>query len=293
MEYILEIDSLRKEYDDFILKDISFRLPYGFIMGLVGPNGAGKTTIIKLIMNLLRKQDGSIRVFGKDHIEHEIAVKARIGFVYDNPNFYEHLNLKQMKNVIAPFYPTWDDSLFRKYAQDFELPLTKKIKELSRGMKMKYALLIALSHHADFIVMDEPTSGLDPVFRREFLEILQEFMQDEKKSILFSTHITTDLERVADYITFVHGGELVFSGSKDDILENYGILKGGNELLTPEVQKDFLGCRESEFGFEALTAGIKEARKKYREDMVAEKASLEDIMFFLAKGGAKNGGGHV
>jgi len=285
MDTILDIKSLRKEYDGFTLKDVSFQLPSGFIMGLIGPNGAGKTTIIKCIMNLLHKQAGEIRIFGKDNIEHEIEVKSRIGFVYDNPNFYEHLTLKQMKKIIGPFYKSWDDDLFHKTAKEFDCPLDKKIKNLSRGMKMKFALLIALSHHADLIVMDEPTSGLDPVFRRELLDVLQNFIQDEKKSILFSTHITTDLERIADYITFIHNGELVFSSSKDEVLENYGIVKGGKEQLTQEARKSFIGCRESEFGFQALSADIKKVRKEYKGDIVTEKASLEDIMFFLAKGG--------
>ena len=228
MENILEIKSLRKEYNGFALKDVSFQLPYGYIMGLIGPNGAGKTTTIKLVMNLLRKNSGEIKIFGKDNLEHEVEVKSRIGFVYDTPNFYEHLTLKQMKSIIAPFYKNWDEVMFRKYIDEFDLPLTKKIKTLSRGMLMKYALAIALSHHADLIIMDEPTSGLDPVFRRELLDILSGLIQDEKKSILFSTHVTSDLERIADYITFIHKGEMIFSRPKDEIFEEYGIVKGGS-----------------------------------------------------------------
>jgi len=204
-------------------------LPYGYIMGLIGPNGAGKTTTIKLIMNLLRRDDGEIRIFGKDNLEYEMEIKSRIGFVYDTPTFYEHLNLKQMKNIIAPFYKNWDEVLFQRYIKEFELPLKRKVKALSRGMLMKFALPIALSHHAELIIMDEPTSGLDPVFRRELLDILSALIQDEKKSILFSTHVTSDLERIADYITFINRGKVVFSRTRDEIFEKYGVVKGGKQ----------------------------------------------------------------
>ncbi|MCP4148810.1 MAG: ABC transporter ATP-binding protein, partial [bacterium] len=158
MENILEIKSIRKEYNGFTLKDISFELPYGYIMGLIGPNGSGKTTTIKLIMNLLRRNSGEIKMFGLDNLENEMEIKSRIGFVYDDPHFYENLTLAQMKNIIAPFYTKWDEELFRKYISEFELPLKKAIKTLSKGMHMKFALAIALSHHAELIIMDEPTS---------------------------------------------------------------------------------------------------------------------------------------
>lgn len=285
MENILEIKSLRKEYDGFTLKDVSFQLPYGFIMGLIGPNGAGKTTTIKLIMNLLKRNGGEIKIFGKDNIENEMEVKSRIGFVYDTPNFYEHLTLKQMKSIISPFYKTWDDAMFHKYIAEFDLPLNKRIKALSRGMRMKYALAIALSHNADLIIMDEPTSGLDPVFRRELLGILAGLIEDERKSILFSTHVTSDLEKIADYITFIYKGELIFSYCKDEVFENYALVKGGKELLNEESREFFTGIHVHNFGFEALTSNIQEARRKFRNDTVIEKATLEDIMFFTGKRG--------
>jgi ABC-2 type transport system ATP-binding protein len=291
MENILEVKSLRKEYSGFTLNDISFQLPYGYIMGLIGPNGSGKTTTIKLIMNLLNRNKGEVTIFGKNNIEDEVEVKSRIGFVYDTPTFYEHLNMKQMKNIIAPFYMNWSDDVFHSYMQEFELPLKKKIKTLSRGMHMKYALAIALSHDAELIIMDEPTSGLDPVFRRELLDILSGLIQDERKSILFSTHVTSDLERVADYITFLHKGDLVFSCSRDDVFENYGVVKGGQELLTEENRGFFTGYTEGRYGVEALTANLEEARKKFKnlEGAVIENASLEDIMFYTGRKGGRNG----
>lgn len=288
MENVLEISSLRKEYRGFTLKDVSFLLPRGYIMGLIGSNGAGKTTIIKLIMNLVCKHGGEIKVFGSDHIKDEVAVKARIGFVYDIPPFYEHLSLKQMKRIIAPFYDRWDEGIFNRFLQEFELDPRKRIKTLSRGMRMKFALAVALSHHADLIIMDEPTSGLDPVFRREFLEILSDLIQDEEKSVLFSTHITTDLERIADYITFIHKGEIVFSTSKEDVQENWGIVKAGKDLLH-EKNKSFLrGFRKSEFGFEGLTDDIGSAARYFGDKAVIDRASLEDIMFLIGKGKNKD-----
>ena len=279
MENVLEIRNLRKNYGDFQLEDVSFSLPEGYIMGLIGPNGAGKTTIIKLIMNLIMKNGGDIKVFGMDNIGNEVEVKSRIGFVYDNPNYYEHLNLKQLKSIIAPFYKDWDDKMFFELVDKFKLPLKKKLKKFSRGMLMKGALALALSHHADLIIMDEPTSGLDPVFRRELLDLLSELLQNEKKSILFSTHITSDLERIADFITLIINGNIIFSKSKEEVLENYALVKGGNDLLNEEAKKYFTGIRKSEFGFEALTGNITETKKKFGSDIVIDKASLEDIMY--------------
>ena len=280
MENVLEIENLRKNYDDFGLQDISFSLPEGYIMGLIGPNGAGKTTTIKLIMNLIMKSRGNIRIFGKDHETDGVEIRSRIGFVYDNPNFYEHLNLKQMRNIIAPFYQTWDEATFLSLADRFKLPLKKIMKKFSRGMVMKAAIAIALSHHADLIIMDEPTSGLDPVFRRELLDLLYELLQSEKKSILFSTHITSDLEKIADYITFILDGHIIFSSQKDDVFESYAIVKGGNDLLNEETKGYFKGIRKSEYGFEALTDNIGRTQKKMGSTIVVEKASLEDIMYF-------------
>ena len=173
MSNTLEISNLCKDYGDFRLDNVSFSLPTGYIMGLIGPNGAGKTTIIKTIMNLIIKQSGEIKIFGKDHRKYEVEVKKRIGFVYDTPNYYQHLNLKQLKNTIAPFYEKWDEAAFNNLIDHFNLPLNKTIKKFSKGMAMKSSIAIALSHHADFIITDEPTSGLDPVVRRELLDFLR------------------------------------------------------------------------------------------------------------------------
>jgi len=285
MEHILELASVGKSFPGFTLKDVSFSLPRGYIMGLIGPNGAGKTTTIKLIMNLLRKSSGEIRVFGLDHIRNEVEIKSRIGFVYDTPIFYEHLNLLQMKKIIAPFYKTWDDRKFQSLIKNFDLPPQKKIKTLSRGMKMKYALALALSHDAELIIMDEPTSGLDPVFRRELLDILHELIEDEQKSVLFSTHITSDLERVADFVTFINRGELVFSASKEEILENYRVIRAGKNKVRMDagLSRHIRGFRESEFGIEILTNDAAACKALLSKGVVVEKASLEDIVFLTGK----------
>ena len=279
---ILEIKNLKKEYKNFTLKDVTFNLPYGYIMGLIGPNGAGKTTIIKLIMNLIAKNEGIVEVFGKDNIKDEVEIKSKIGFVYDIPPFYEHLNLTQNKYIVSQFYSNWNEELFREYINRFDLDLSSKFKILSRGMKMQFQLAIALSHNADFIILDEPTSGLDPIFRRELLGIFSELIQSEKKSILFSTHITSDLERIADFITFINDGEIVFSEEKDIILETWGVVKGSNDILNEDLESLLYGIKKHEFGFEALTSNIREVASVNKTDLKIEKPTLEDIMFFIS-----------
>ncbi|MBA5850392.1 ABC transporter ATP-binding protein [Clostridium sp. cel8] len=285
MENILSVKNLSKSYKGFTLNNISFNVPKGYIMGLIGPNGAGKSTTIKLIMNLVKRNSGSINIFGLDNIKHEREIKQRIGFVYDENYFYDDLNLIEMKNIIKRFYKNWDDEVFNKYMTDFKLPLKKNIKQLSKGMKMKYSLGIALSHNAELIIMDEPTSGLDPVFRSEMLDILYSLIQDENKAILFSTHITTDLEKIADYITFLNSGEIVFSDTKDSILETYKIIKGDKNLLTSDIKDYLIGITENSFGFEGLTNNVEAIRKLTKNDVLVENATLDDIIVFTVKGG--------
>jgi len=284
MDYILEVKNLRKEFKNFTLDNISFNLEPGYIMGFIGPNGAGKSTTIKLIMNLLNKDGGEIKIFGKDHIMYEKEVKDRIGFVYDENYYYEDLTINSMKNIVASFYSKWDDKKFNQYIKEFDLNPKAKIKTLSKGMKMKFSLAIALSHNADLIIMDEPTSGLDPVFRREILDILYSVIQDDRKSIFFSTHITTDLEKIADYITFVNKGKIVFSQAKDDILQNYAIVKGGLDMLDKDIRKAFIGLRETSVGFEGLTDNVNKIRNLFGDKVLIEKASLEDIMVYMVRG---------
>jgi ABC-2 type transport system ATP-binding protein len=283
MEYILEVENLTKKYENFTLDNINFKLEPGYIMGFIGPNGAGKSTTIKLIMNLIKKDGGEIKIFGKDYRKYEKQVKDRIGFVYDENYYYQDLTIKQMKNIVASFYSRWDNDIFNKYIEDFELNPKAKIKTLSKGMKMKFSLAIALSHNADLILMDEPTSGLDPVFRREILDILYNVIQDENKSIFFSTHITTDLEKIADYITFLNQGKVVFSEPKDDVLESYKIVKGETKLLNQQTRKNFIGLRETQVGFEGLTDDAYKIRELFGDKILIEKATLEDIMVYTVR----------
>lgn len=286
MENILEINNLNKSYKGFSLKNVSFSLKPGFVMGFIGPNGAGKSTTIKLIMNLIKKDSGIINIFGKDNIDNEKEVKSKIGFVYDENYYYEDLTIKDMKNILAPFYANWDNKVYEKYIKDFKLPSNKKIKDLSKGMKMKFSLAIALSHKAELIIMDEPTAGLDPVFRSELLDILYGIIQDENVSIFFSTHITNDLEKIADYITFINNGEIVFSESKDKIIEDYAIVKGKKELLDSDIRKEFISLRENSFGFEGLTNNTHHIRKLFNGEVIIEKPTLEDILVYTVRGNA-------
>jgi ABC-2 type transport system ATP-binding protein len=284
MEYALEIESVGKAYAGFALADVSFSLPRGHIMGLIGPNGAGKTTLIKLILNLVRRDSGSIRVLARDLLDHEAEVKSRIGFVPDEPRFHEDIRLADLKRATAPFYSAWDEARFRQLASEFGLDLHCKFKTLSHGTKTKFALALALSHGAELVILDEPTAGLDPVFRRELLDKLSGLLQDERVSILFSTHITSDLERIADFVTFLREGRVVFSCDKDQVMWSWGVVKGGREMLDAETRAFFEGLQVREHGFEGLTSRIQEARRRFQGRAAVERASLDDIMVLSGKG---------
>ncbi|HJN09248.1 MAG TPA: ABC transporter ATP-binding protein [Pirellulaceae bacterium] len=280
MTNLFEIENARKAYESFTLDDVCLKLPPGYIMGLIGPNGSGKTTLIKLIMNVVRRDGGTIRLFGSDNLRQAENARARIGFVQDEPTFYGHLTLASMKSIVAGFYESWDEEAFLRLIDRFDLPLSKRVMALSRGMTTKFALSLALSHRAELLVLDEPTSGLDPGARRELLTILAEYIEDGTRSVLFSTHITSDLERVADFVTLLQAGKLVFSSAKDDILDNWALVKGGNQLLTAAARDHLEGCREGEHGFEALTSRGQDVQQHFDGDVLVEKASLEDIMFY-------------
>jgi ABC-2 type transport system ATP-binding protein len=286
VQIALEIRNLRKEYPGFTLRDVSFNLPRGYIMGLIGPNGAGKTTVIKLILNLVRREAGDIRALGLDNLRDEAELKSRIGFVLDEPPFYGYLRVAAMADVVAPFYKAWDGVLFRRLCGEFDLPMRKRVNALSRGMKMKLALAFALAHGAELILMDEPTSGLDPIFRRELLERLSGLIRDGRTSVLFSTHITSDLERVADYITCLREGELLFSATRDEVIERWAIVKGGADLLTEETERLFKSVRLGPYGFTGLTSNREEAgRLLGGKGAVIERVKLDDLVFLLSRSG--------
>ncbi|MGM7681077.1 phenol-soluble modulin export ABC transporter ATP-binding protein PmtA [Cytobacillus sp. Hm23] len=280
MEQVITVNNVNKLYKGFQLDDVSFSINKGFITGFIGPNGSGKTTMIKLLMNLIKYDAGDIQVFGMDHIKHSQEIKERIGFVYAENHFYEHLTIADIKKAIAPFYKNWDEEAFQRNINQFRLPLKKKLKQFSTGMKMKFSIAVALSHHADLIIMDEPTSGLDPVVRREILQLLTEIMQDEDKTIFFSTHITTDLEQIADYIIFINDGKIIFNKEKDEIFEEYQIVKGSNKYLTENIRQLAIGIKETDVGFEALTIDKKSMIALLGSNVIFERATLDDIMFY-------------
>lgn len=284
MENVVEFTNVTKKFKDFSVKNIDLQVKQGFVTGFIGANGAGKSTTIKLMMNLLRPDAGEIKVFGLDYMKYEKAIKERIGFVYDSNVYFEGMNLKDIKRIVAPAYKRWDDTLFYQYIEKFNLPLNKAMKTFSKGMQMKASLAIALSHHAELIIMDEPTAGLDPIFRRELLDLLQELMIDGNRTIFFSTHITTDLDRIADYIAFIQGGEIVFNQSIHDVAENYALVKGGLDLLDRDTEKAFIHVHRAATGFEALTSDIDEVKNIFGDTVAIDHASLEDIMYYL-KGG--------
>ncbi|MDE5414360.1 ABC transporter ATP-binding protein [Alkalihalobacterium chitinilyticum] len=281
MENVVELRNVTKKYKDFAVKNIDLQVKQGFVTGFIGANGAGKSTTIKMMMNLIKPDDGEIKLFGLDYKTHEKAIKERIGFVYDGNVFYEGMNLKDIKRIVGPAYKRWDDSLFYQYVEQFELPLNKAIKTFSKGMQMKASLAIALSHHAELIIMDEPTAGLDPIFRRELLDLLQDLMVDGSRTILFSTHITSDLDRIADYIAFIQRGELVFNQSIHEVAENYALVKGGLDLLDRDTEKAFVRIHRAPTGFEALTDNVKDVNNIFGQSVVIEPASLEDIMYYM------------
>ena len=279
MTPILQIDSLCKSYEDFSLQNISFALPQGCIMGLVGQNGAGKSTTLKAILGLVRPDSGSVKLFGQELQENEGQIKEQIGVVFDSMNLPELLRGKDVGKVLGPLYQSWDQTAFNGYLERFSLPKNKLIKDYSRGMKMKVAIAAALSHGAKLLLLDEATGGLDPIVRDEILDILLEFMQDPTHGILFSSHITGDLEKIADYVTFIHEGQVRFSQPKDELLDSYAVVKCSPQQLASIDPAALISVRSHQYGTEALVR-----RDAVWADAVAERPTIEDMMLFIARG---------
>ncbi|MCP3978920.1 MAG: ABC transporter ATP-binding protein [bacterium] len=286
MSSLLSVRGLTKRYSGFELRDVSLDLPPGYIMGLIGPNGAGKTTTLKSILGLLRRDGGEIRVDGADPLRDGAAARAAIGFVHDEPRFHRYLTLRTISRIVARFYARWNDATFLRLLRSFGLEPGRRFGTLSRGNRMKFALALALSHHARLIVLDEPTSGLDPVFRRDLLDLLQTQLVDEECSVLFSTHLTADLDRIADYVTLLQGGRVVFSQSKEEILDRWKLVKGGLDALDSSASDLFRGMRRGPHGFEALTDDADAVRRKFGDSLVFERATFEEIVLLTtAEGG--------
>lgn len=284
MENVIELRNVSKSFKGFRVENLTMEVKKGFVTGFVGGNGSGKSTTIKMIMNLMNPDSGNISLFGMNYSNDAKQIKERIGFVYDYNVFYNELTLKEISKIVAPAYKKWDWNQFAYYKDLFELPLNKKIKTFSKGMQMKASLAIAFSHHAELIIMDEPTSGLDPVFRRELLDILQNIMLDGERTIFFSSHITTDLDRIADYITFIQNGKLIFAKDIQAVGEDYALVKGPLNLLDFDTEREFIAVRKVNTGFEGLTENVDSIENLFNKEVVIEKPSLEDIMYFMKRG---------
>ncbi len=283
MEYAIEVRNLTKEYENFKLENASFNVGKGTIMGFIGENGAGKSTTIKAILNLIKKDNGLITVLGKEINRNEKGIKNELGIVLNDGNFNEKLNVKAINKIMKNIYKRWDDDVFYKYIEKFNIDTSKKIEEFSKGMKMKLSIAIALSHKAKILILDEATSGLDPVARDEVLDILMEFIQNEENSILMSSHITSDLEKIADYITFIHNGKIIFSENKDKLIYDMGVVKcTEKQFKTIEVQ-DRMFYKKGIFNYEVLIDNRDEFSKKY-PSLVINNSNLEEIMLFYIKG---------
>lgn len=284
MSNILEISGLNKSYQDFSLTDVSFTLPEDCITGFIGINGAGKTTTIRTILGLTQKTSGTIKIFGKDMAANEQALKNRIGVVLDDGRFYDELTMAEMKGIIAPAYSQWNEKDYKEYMDKFSLNPKQKIATLSKGMRMKFSLALALSHEAELLIMDEPTSGLDPLIRSQLLEIISDYMKHGGRSVFFSTHITSDLEKVADMLVLINGGKILFEQEKDMLMDSFRIIKGDSKMLTDENKKLFMSLKVTEFGFEGVTNKLSEVQSSFPGSLT-EKPSIEDIMLCYIKGG--------
>ena len=277
---ILSVEGLNKKYEKFHLKDVSFRLEKGYIMGFIGLNGAGKTTTLKSILNMVHADSGNVTILGKDFRDNEIQLKHEIGYMFGGVDFYSKRKIGTITDVVKRFYPDWSRKTYQSYLKRFNLDEDKKIEELSRGMKVKYLLALALSHNASLFIFDEPTGGLDPAARDDLLEVFQELIEDGEKSILFSTQITSDLEKCADYITYINNGQIVASTTKDEFIDSYRVVKGTPEQLDSALKEKLIAYRINSFGFSGL---MKTDEMPGGTGLNDEPANLEDIMIFYAR----------
>lgn len=278
-ENAIEISGLTKKYDGFTLDNVSFNVPKGCVMGFIGQNGAGKTTTIRALLNIIKADSGSIKLLGMDHIKDEYEVKEHIAAVFDEMPFNESFNANQISIMFRGLYGAWDEEKYFAYLDRFCLPRKKPIKKFSKGMKMKLQIATALSHGAKLLIMDEATTGLDPVVRNEILDIFREYIQDEENSILMSSHITSDLEKIADCVTFIDKGRILLTGYKDEILESHAVIKCGKSDLAEIAAEDYISARINEFGAEVMVADVNTAKAKY-SGLTFDKTTLEEIMLF-------------
>ena len=285
MDNILELHQVCKTFPrtNFTLDHVSFSIPYGSIMGFVGENGAGKTTTIGCVLNTVSKDSGTIKIFGKELADTDTELKEKIGVVYDGDNFPAYWTAEQLSDVMQGLYTNWDNELFKKYLNDFRLLPNQKIKSYSRGMTMKLAVAAALSHHPQLLILDEATSGLDPIMRDDMLDVFLEFVQDENHSILLSSHITSDLEKISDYITFIHNGKLIMAASKNDLVYNFAVMRCKESQFLELDPGDILAYRKKDYQIDVLVSNGKEIQRKYR-NAVIDHVSVDEIILLLVKG---------
>ena len=282
MDAILQVENLTKHYPDFTLDHVSFSVPKGTIMGLIGENGAGKSTTINAILDLIHKDDGTVTFWGQE-LSSAKQLKEDIGVVFDGINFYETLTPAKVGKIASAAYSQWDNHLYQDYLKRFQLPLDKEFKQMSKGMKVKLCIAVALSHNPKLLILDEATSGLDPVMRDDILDVFLEFVQDENHSIMMSSHITTDLEKVADYITFIHQGKVIFNKKKDDLRYHYGIVRCGAATFDQIDKQEILAYRKEDYQWNVLVADKEKAKKKYK-NAVVDDATIDDILLLYVKG---------
>lgn len=280
MNNVIEVSNLRKQYNSFLLDNISFSVPCGFVGGFIGENGAGKTTTLKLILGMVMKDGGDIKLFSKP--AEDVSLKEDVGVLFEQPYYQEDWTPLDIEKAMRPFYKKWSDAAFHQYLERFSLDPKQKYKTMSRGMKMKLGMAVTLAHDAKLLLLDEPTSGLDPVGRDEMLEIFRDYMVKEDRTIFFSTHITSDLEKIADYITYIQNGRILYSGLKDDLIEKYCLIRGGIGNLPQSKRKQIFGLREHPNGFDGMIE-MKDIAG-FPTSVVTETVSLDDIMVRMSKG---------
>lgn len=283
MDYILEVDHLTKNYKDFSVKDVSLKIPKGTIMGLIGENGAGKSTIINTILNIAKKDAGEIKIFDKDAYEYESVIKEDIAVIFDECHYNPNFKINVIGKIMSKIYKNWNQETYLSYIEKFDLPKNKKIKDFSKGMKMKLSFAVAFSHYPKLLILDEATSGLDPIVRDEILDILKDFIMEDENAVLISSHITSDLDKIADYISFIHNGELLFTKTYEDIQDNYGIIRCGKQLFETLNKEDIIAYKKEDFEYQILINERQEFSKIY-QDVVIEKADIEDLMLFYIRG---------
>ncbi|WP_019214845.1 ABC transporter ATP-binding protein [Fenollaria massiliensis] len=285
MNSILTLKNVNKKYEksNFAIKDISFSVPEGSIVGFIGENGAGKSTTMNCILNVIRRDSGNIEIFGREMTDDDIDIREDIGVVYDSNNFPEHLTAKQLADILGRIYSKWDNSRFEQYLKRFGLSESQKIKTYSRGMSMKLAIAVALSHDSKLLILDEATSGLDPIMRDEILDVLLEFVKEENHSILLSSHITSDLEKIADYIVFIHNGEIILNKTKDELIYEYGVIRCSESDYQNILQEDILSSMKKDYQIDVLIKNRKLMEKKYK-NLIIDSVSLDEIMLLLVKG---------